>query len=97
MKRRAATKLRKAARGAPCFLRLPGCSPGPDNETVVLCHRKGGGMGMKQPDTEAVTGCYSCHQKLDGPASKLPGDYDEIFERAKALTHEYFKAKGLMK
>ena len=80
--------LRKSARGKPCTLLLPGCQPGPGNETVVLCHRKGGGMGMKSDDTNAVYGCYSCHTKLDGAESDLPESYDVIFERALKLTRK---------
>lgn len=86
--------LRKAARGAPCCLNLPGCAPGPENETVVLAHRRGGGMALKQPDTEAVLACYNCHTLLDGPASKLPGPYDLIFDAAKERTHRYWRRKG---
>jgi len=59
-------KLRKAAQGADCLLRIPGvCNF--DTETTVLCHRPGGGsMGMKQHDYLAVNGCYACHSVLDG-------------------------------
>lgn len=88
--------LRKAARRAPCFIRLPGCAPGLDNETVVLCHRKGGGVARKVSDEDAVTGCFNCHLKLDGPESSLPEPYDAIFDRAKRLTHKYFRRRGLI-
>lgn len=93
--------LRKAAKGAPCFLWLPGCSPGPDNEQTVLCHRKGAGMALKTDDLDAVLGCTgNCHRLLDGPESALmllTGEtYDEIFEAAKRRTHRYWREKGLI-
>ena len=60
--------LRKAARGRPCCLRVPGvCKDSPEHSTVVLCHlrRPGDGMGIKPPDTRAVLGCHACHDWLD--------------------------------
>ena len=90
------TDLRKAARGAPCFLRLKGCEPGPDNERVVLCHRNGAGMALKSDDLDAVCGCFSCHARLDGPAGDLPAPYEEVFDVAKQLTHRYWRRKGLI-
>ena len=90
--------LRKHARGAPCSLNLPRCAPGPENETVVLAHHKGG--GVKSDDMEAVTACYSCHTLLDGAESDLlllTGEsYEQIFERAKAKTHRYWRSKRLI-
>ncbi len=89
-------KLRKAARGAPCFLNLPGCNPGPENCNVVLCHRRGAGMALKSDDLDAVLGCFNCHSILDGPESAMQSTYDKIFERAKDLTHKYWKRRGLL-
>ncbi len=83
--------LRDEARGRPCTLRLPGCSPGPQNETVVLCHREGGGTAGKSDDANAVLGCFACHSQLD---SALP-DYDRIFERALRRTHAIWKLRGI--
>lgn len=70
--------LRQLARGAPCYIRLPGiCNGNP--ETTVLCHiRDGhtGGMGLKPPDTCAVPGCSACHDVCDGRAkSDLDSDF----------------------
>lgn len=63
------TDLRKLAQGKNCMLRLPGCRPGPGNETVVLCHlRRGGiaGVGQKPCDLAAIPMCHQCHGVYDG-------------------------------
>ena len=88
--------LRKSARGAPCTLRLPDCAPGPENNTVVLCHYKGAGMALKHNDRYAVYGCSACHALLDGPESDLPMPYDEIFARALGLTRIYQQRHNLL-
>lgn len=77
------------------MLNLSGCAPGPENETVVLAHRRGAGMGRKHPDELAVLACYSCHCALDGPESDLPDTYDNIFNRALSRTHARWRALGL--
>lgn len=59
--------LRKAARGKPCMVRLPGCDGG--GETTVLAHyRLAGycGTGAKPPDTMAAWACAPCHDLCDG-------------------------------
>jgi len=65
------SKLRKAAKGRPCMVRIPGiCNHNP--ETVVLAHiRKGGvaGVGMKPPDLCGVWACSDCHDAIDGRKS----------------------------
>ena len=59
------SKLRKSARGRDCQIRIPGvCNH--DNETVVLCHLPGGGMGGKVDDLFAAFGCSACHAVVDG-------------------------------
>jgi Protein of unknown function (DUF1364) len=60
--------LREYAKGRPCLLRVPNyCAPGPENETVVLCHIKRGWFGsLKPPDIVAVWGCRACHDVIDG-------------------------------
>ena len=58
-------KLRDSARGEECALRIhPYCNGNP--ETTVLCHIGPSGMGMKAYDHEAVYGCSSCHDVIDG-------------------------------
>ena len=47
--------------------RLDGCSPGPENETVVLCHAPYHGRhGSRKSDEWGAACCASCHSKLDG-------------------------------
>lgn len=62
-----ATKLRNAARGKPCQLRIPLVCNG-DPETVVLAHvRRGGvaGIGQKPNDLIAIHACDACHSAMD--------------------------------
>lgn len=67
MSRKPLTKIQKFARGKDCHFLLEGCSPGPDNETVVLCHAPSFGRGgMRSNDIHAAPGCCCCHDKLDG-------------------------------
>ena len=96
------TKIRKAARGQECTLRLPGCNWNP--ETTVLCHdnrlSSGKGMGLKAPDSAAVFGCSSCHDMLDGraprPAGMTLAEMYMGFDQARERTHEVLRRMGLM-
>ena len=97
------TPIRKAARGQECTLQIfdvCNCNP----ETTVLCHdnrlSSGKGMGLKAPDSEAVFGCSSCHDVLDGRAPRpvwltLEALYVK-FDRARDRTHEVLRRMGLM-
>ncbi len=61
------TPARKAARGMPCMIRLPGCNGG--GETTVLAHyRLAGtcGTGIKPPDVLGAWACDACHARVDG-------------------------------
>lgn len=59
------TKIRQSARGEDCQIRIPGyCNF--NNETTVLCHKNGGGAGMKSNDIHAAYGCSGCHDVIDG-------------------------------
>lgn len=59
------SKITKSARGEDCQVRIPGaCNRNP--ETTVFAHINGGGMGMKQPDTEGSYCCSGCHDVIDG-------------------------------
>lgn len=62
------TKLRKAARGRDCQIRLPGCDGG--GETTVLAHyRMSGycGTGIKPDDfVFGAHACGHCHDVVDG-------------------------------
>jgi hypothetical protein len=74
---RKTTPARQSAKGMPCLIRLPGCSPGADNETVVLCHYSLSGISgaaLKSPDLIAAAfGCFSCHAIVDGRAPRPEG------------------------
>ena len=70
----AMTPARKAARGKPCMIRLPGCDGG--GETTVLAHyRLAGtcGTGMKPPDILGAWACHHCHMVVDGHELPEPG------------------------
>lgn len=62
------SKLRKAAKGRECQVRVPGvCSHDPS--TVVLAHyRMSGqnGTGIKPSDVSGAHACYFCHMAVDG-------------------------------
>lgn len=60
------TKLRKAAKGRQCLVRIPGiCNANP--ETVVLAHyRLNSGAGRKPHDLAGAWCCSSCHDEIDG-------------------------------
>lgn len=61
------SRIRQAAKGQNCTVRLPGiCNRNP--ETVVLAHyRMGGscGTGIKPPDWQAAFACSACHAEAD--------------------------------
>jgi hypothetical protein len=58
-------KIRKAAKGQDCQVRIPGiCNFNP--ETTVLAHRPGGPLGGKNPDYQGAFCCSSCHDIVDG-------------------------------
>jgi hypothetical protein len=65
------SKLRDAARGQECQIRLPGiCNFNP--ETTVLAHyRLSGtcGVGMKPLDLIGSWACSDCHDLIDGRRS----------------------------
>lgn len=60
------TAARKAAKGQPCMVRIPGvCNR--DDATVVLAHfRMQSGAGMKPEDQQAAFSCSACHDLIDG-------------------------------
>lgn len=62
-------KLRDAARGQDCQVRIPGiCNFNP--ETTVLAHYRtisgGAGVGLKPMDLIGAHACSSCHDAIDG-------------------------------
>lgn len=85
------SKLRKAAKDQPCALQIPGrCNH--DWSTSVLAHLrqlKGGGVGLKPPDTHAVIACSACHDALDGRVFCDEFMADKWFYIARALVRTY--------
>lgn len=94
--------LRKYAKGQECQIRLPECDPGPDNETVVLCHNRNSetGTGMKEPDLLGAWGCHSCHDIVDGKTRPPDGfegrDIDIAFFEAILRTQKILIQRGIV-
>lgn len=85
--------LRNAARGEPCYVRLPGICNG-NSETVVLAHLRVigvSGMGMKAPDILGCPACSSCHDAIDRRSEM---DLDRDYVR---LAHHEGVARWLAK
>ena len=59
------SKLRKSAQGQECQVRIPAICNG-NQETVVLAHLNGAGMGMKHADIHGSYACSACHDVIDG-------------------------------
>lgn len=58
------SKLTKSARDEECQIRIPGvCNR--KNETTVLAHLEGGGMGGKMNDIHGAYACSDCHDSVD--------------------------------
>jgi hypothetical protein len=91
------SKIREAARGEPCTLRLTAICDG-GGETTVLAHIRGfgnAGTGMKPSNMSACFACDPCHRVLDGRAGKLRvHDSDKL--RAILQTHDRLRQKGLI-
>tara|TARA_R100000541_G_scaffold50987_1_gene58307 strand:+ start:4373 stop:4666 length:294 start_codon:yes stop_codon:yes gene_type:complete len=89
-------KIRAAARGQDCTLRLGNCS---STETVVFCHigrRKG--MGIKCSDNMGVFGCSNCHDIIDGRVRSEFNKGELNTEKLRALeeTQEILMSSGLI-
>lgn len=60
------SKLRDAARGQECKIRIPGiCSFNPE-QTILAHFRMDCGTGMKPIDLCGSWACMPCHQVVDG-------------------------------
>jgi hypothetical protein len=73
------SKLRDAARGQPCQIRVPGiCSFNPE-QTVLAHFRMAGlcGTGMKPLDLIGAHACDPCHSAVDGRA-KTAFTHDQL-------------------
>lgn len=68
-------KIREAAKGEECTLRIFGVCLG-GTETTVLAHlhdEAGFGMGQKADDVSGVFSCCGCHDEIDGRSRKTKG------------------------
>jgi len=90
------SKLRKAAQGEHCTIRLPGCLPG--TETTVLAHLPNRSMGKKNHDLNAAFACYACHQAVDGQRSHdfEPEWVELMFRRGHERTINRFYEKEVV-
>lgn len=84
------TDQRRAARGQPCMVRLPGCTGGGE-DTVLAHYRLAGtcGIGRKPDDAQGAWCCHVCHDICDG-RRPLPDGYTRDAVR---LAH----AEGVMR
>lgn len=95
------SKIRRAAKGQPCTLRLLGCDAGPENETTVLAHAPSAskGMGIKSEDWFSAFSCFNCHQLADrreyGPV--MEKEILQAWLRGIHETHVALIAMGLIK
>ena len=70
------SKIRKAARGRECQVRLPGLCNG-NSETVVLAHYRMAGIcgtGMKPHDLLGAWACSACHDEIDRRTRQIPAE-----------------------
>lgn len=94
------TDLRKAARGRNCEIRIPGiCVSGGDNETTVLCHLPGGGMGAKSHNLFGALGCHACHDVVDRRVHTglTPETIDNWFYEGVFRTQQVWLDEGYIK
>lgn len=98
------SKITESARGEPCTIRTPWCTPSTDNDTTVYCHAPSGmvfgrGSSLKSPDLIGAYGCHPCHDVIDGRAHIHETTYEErrtMFLRGFGLTIRLLIAKGLV-
>lgn len=90
------SKIRKYARGQECQIRLEQiCNR--NDETVVLCHLSGGGMGAKVDDIHGAYGCSSCHDEVDRRTQLTDSTTAQIaFYEGVIRTQTILKQAGLM-
>lgn len=87
-------KIRQAARGQNCTLRLPGCNNNP--ETTVFAHAPSidNGMGLKQAkDFWGAFACSNCHAVVD---SRVPTSDQRILILERWLAGIYETQKRLI-
>ena len=72
------SKLRKAARGMPCQVRVPGICNGNPETTVLAHYRLNTGGALKPDDTQGAWACSACHDLVDGRTTTKLYTHDEI-------------------
>lgn len=93
-------KLRKAAAGRECQVRIPGiCNH--NNETSVLIHIRIAGLcgtGIKPPDILTAIACSSCHDEIDRRTRVTDAEYARMCAlEGMARTQVLFLKEGLIK
>lgn len=90
------SKLRQSAKGQNCLVRIPGvCNH--NNETVVLAHLNGGGMGLKHNDLFGAFACSACHDEIDRRTRRHDKDLvDLCFFHGIQRTQQYWLDNGLV-
>jgi len=92
------SKLRKSARGKECQVRLPGyCNF--NQETTILAHINGAGMGMKASDIHGAYCCSSCHDVVDSRVHSRfsKGEVKLAFYEGIIRTQKIMLEEGLIK
>jgi hypothetical protein len=96
------TPIRASARNEECTMQIPGiCNRDP--ATVVWAHSNnavdGKGAGIKARDEEGCYACFTCHSFYDGGYANAGWDRSALnsyFNRARALSREILRRKGLL-
>lgn len=69
-----------------------------NDETTVLAHLGGGGMGTKRSDLFAAFCCSACHDYVDGRAGKNNATLAELWHLHGVMrTQEIWLSEGLIK
>lgn len=92
-------KWRDAAKGQPCTMQITFVCLGGE-ETTVLAHRNGGGMGTKTDDFDAADMCAACHDLFDGRTHYEGWPKDQLtarFEKARFETIANRLRRGILK
>jgi Protein of unknown function (DUF1364) len=72
------SKLRKAARGMECQIRIPNCCNFNPETTTLAHYRLAGtcGVAMKPPDLLGAWACEACHSAVDGRTKNVDHEHD---------------------
>ncbi|MGW8178839.1 MAG: nuclease domain-containing protein [bacterium] len=95
-------KILAAAKGQPCYLRIPGVCTGGGADTVA-CHSNlgedGKGGSQKADDCFISFGCQACHDEYDGRTHKsgLSSDFLQyFFDRGMKRTWRNLLDRGII-